>query len=73
MAKKSRKRKPQDPDSDIVWGARAIGEVINRTERQTYHLLNGDKGKRLPVQCHDGIDSASRQKLLAYVAGDKAE
>jgi hypothetical protein len=23
----------------VVWGARNIGKVINRTERQTHHLL----------------------------------
>jgi hypothetical protein len=23
----------------LVWGARNIGKVINRTERQTHHLL----------------------------------
>ena len=29
-----------DPVLDTpVWGAAAIGEVIHRTERQTYHLL----------------------------------
>jgi hypothetical protein len=24
---------------DIVWGARAIGEAINRSQRQTHYLL----------------------------------
>jgi hypothetical protein len=23
----------------LVWGAQGIGKIINRTERQTYHLL----------------------------------
>jgi hypothetical protein len=27
------------PDTDIMWGAAAIARCINRTERQTYHLL----------------------------------
>jgi hypothetical protein len=26
------------PDSDLVWGAEAIGRVINRTARQVHHL-----------------------------------
>jgi hypothetical protein len=31
---------PYDPKLDAhIWGARAIGEAINRTDRQTYHLL----------------------------------
>jgi hypothetical protein len=28
-----------DADLDLVWGAAEIARVINRTERQTYHLL----------------------------------
>jgi hypothetical protein len=70
MARKSAKLKPQDHDGDIVWGARAIGEVINRSPRQTYHLL---ENKRLPARYDDGMYSASKRKLLAHVAGDKAE
>ena len=30
-------------DDDIVWGATAIGKVINRNRRQTYKLLEGGK------------------------------
>ena len=26
-------------DDDVVWGAEAVGRVINRNPRQTYHLL----------------------------------
>jgi len=29
-----------DNNLDILWGAEAIAEVINRTRRQTHHLLN---------------------------------
>jgi hypothetical protein len=28
-----------DKQLDIVWGARAIGEAINRSQRQTHYLL----------------------------------
>ena len=29
-----------DPKLDApIWGAKSIGEVIHRTQRQTYHLL----------------------------------
>ncbi len=24
---------------DLIWGARAIGEACNRSERQVYHLI----------------------------------
>jgi len=41
------------PTPDVVWGARAIGAVIGRTERQTSHMLDrniiesaGKKGGR---------------------------
>jgi hypothetical protein len=29
----------RDDDFEIVWGAKAIGQVINQTPRQTHHLL----------------------------------
>ena len=28
-----------DEETDLVWGAEAIGRVIGRTAKQTYHLL----------------------------------
>ena len=28
------------PDSEIVWGAAAIGRLINRSPRQTHYLLS---------------------------------
>jgi hypothetical protein len=45
----------QNSDDLIVWGARDIGRVINRNERQTRHLI--DKGV-LPVRNHRGLLSA---------------
>jgi hypothetical protein len=29
-----------DENLDVLWGAEAIARVINRTRRQTHHLLN---------------------------------
>ena len=29
----------EGPDSDLVWGAAAIGREINRTKQQVYHLV----------------------------------
>jgi hypothetical protein len=41
---------PYDPNLDRpIWGAKNIASVINRTERQTYHLLEKghlDAGKK---------------------------
>lgn len=48
-------------DDQIVWGARKIGRVINRNERQTRHLIA--KGV-LPVRNHRGILSARIGDLL---------
>jgi hypothetical protein len=31
---------PTSTESDIVWGADAIGVLIDRTPRQTHYLLN---------------------------------
>jgi hypothetical protein len=33
------RKSDDDESSDLVWGARGIGRVINRTEAQTHHLL----------------------------------
>jgi hypothetical protein len=36
----SRDRRPAPAaQSDFAWGAEAIGRVINRDEKQTYHLI----------------------------------
>ena len=32
-------RRSSDEPSDFVWGAAAIGEVIDRTPTQVYHLI----------------------------------
>jgi hypothetical protein len=29
-----------DKELDVLWGAKAIAQVINRTRRQTHHLLH---------------------------------
>jgi hypothetical protein len=29
----------ENSDPDIIWGAKAIGRVLNLTERQAYHRL----------------------------------
>jgi hypothetical protein len=64
---KHKEDRPEDRNDDIVWGAREIGKVINRTARQAYYLL---EQKRLPARCDNGMYSASRQKLLAHVSGE---
>ncbi|MFB9950992.1 DNA-binding protein [Rhizobium puerariae] len=55
--------------SDLVWGAGNIGREINQTERQTFFML--EKG-HLPARKVGGKWVASRQRLLAFLAGDAA-
>jgi hypothetical protein len=59
-------RNQQQP-SDIVWGAKAIGQVINRSERETYFLLENNL---LPAVRVGRKWSASRARLLARCSGD---
>jgi hypothetical protein len=57
---------PQNLDK-FVWGAGAIGEEINRTERQTHHLLS--TGQIKCAQKKGGRWVASRTALRAEFGG----
>jgi hypothetical protein len=54
-------------DSDVLWGAEEIGQVIGRTARQTFHLLESG---HLPAKRIGGRWCGSRRKILAAVVGD---
>ena len=60
---------PDGNRNDLVWGARAIGSVINRETRQTFGLL---ESKQLPAKKVGGRWVASRQRLLNHLAGEAA-
>lgn len=38
-----------DDELDLIWGVKAISAAINRTERQTFHMLEGGRmpGKKV--------------------------
>jgi hypothetical protein len=55
--------------SDLLWGVDAIAAEINRSPRQTYHMLA--KGA-LPARKVGNRWVASRAKLRAYIAGEPA-
>jgi hypothetical protein len=55
--------------SDLCWGARAIADVIGRTERITFYMLESGA---LPARKVGGRWVASKARLLAYCAGDDA-
>jgi hypothetical protein len=54
-----------DLANDIAWGVDAIGKVIGRNARQTFHLI--DTGK-LPVKKIGGRWCASRSGLRKFFA-----
>jgi hypothetical protein len=51
-----------------VWGARAIGKVIGRPERATYHLLESEL---IPAKKVGDSWVATPRKLLAAVVGEE--
>ncbi|PYE89658.1 DNA-binding protein [Phyllobacterium leguminum] len=54
---------------DLVWGIKAIAELISRTERQTFYLASEGK---IPVKQVGGRWVASRRKLIDFFMGDAA-
>jgi hypothetical protein len=55
---------------EIAWGARAIGEVISRNERQTHHLL--ESGRIACARKVGAMWCASRRSLLREFGGEGA-
>jgi hypothetical protein len=58
----------ENETSDLVWGAEAIGAVIQRNQRQTFYLLEAG---RLPARKIGKLWCASRERLLRAVIGDE--
>jgi hypothetical protein len=56
--------RPVDPLDEPIWGARAIGEVIGRSEKSTYWLL--DKGV-LPATRVGKAWVSTRRRLRAAI------
>ena len=54
-------------EHDLVWGAAAIGGVINRPVRITFYLLESGK---LPAKKIGGRYVASRKRLLADLVSE---
>jgi hypothetical protein len=57
-----------DQNTDLLWGAEAIGKAIGRGPRAVFHLL--EKGV-LPAKRVGKRWVASREKLLRAVIGDE--
>jgi hypothetical protein len=58
-----------DDAVDVLWGARAIAKYINRSERQTYFLL--EEG-HLPGRKVGGTWTSTRCKLRAHFSIEAA-
>ena len=53
----------QPGDDEVVWGAEDIGRVINRSKRQTVHLLENG---RLPAKKVGRLWAANRGRLRRH-------
>lgn len=58
--------KPESEAMDLVWEANGIAQVIHRTPRQTFHMLESGE---LPARKVGGRWVASRRALEAYFCG----
>jgi len=52
-------------DDQIAWGAKGIAPIINRTERQTFHMLEANL---LPAVKIGGKWAATKSALMAAFA-----
>lgn len=55
---------------DLIWGARAIAQVLGCTERKTFHML--EKGELPMVRQVGSRWVASRKALEAFFVGEAA-
>jgi hypothetical protein len=55
----------EESDDELIWGAEEIGEIINRTRRQVFHLASTGA---LPVKRVGGRLVALKSRLL-QIAG----
>ena len=55
--------KSESESLDLIWGAKNIATAINRTERETFHLL---KKEKFPAKKVLGRWLSSREKLREY-------
>ncbi|RWF41854.1 MAG: hypothetical protein EOS65_10955 [Mesorhizobium sp.] len=59
----------EEDDDKIIWGAKAIGQEIDRTERQTFHLL--ERGL-LPATKVGDQWTSTRRRLRRMFGGEEA-
>lgn len=58
----------RNENMDLIWGVDAIGKLIGRTARQTYHMINSG---HLPMVKQVGERYvASRAKLISFFMED---
>jgi hypothetical protein len=54
---------------DLIWGATAIAAALNRTRRQTFHMLEAGG---LPARKVGNRWVASRKALVQHFEGERA-
>ena len=60
-----------DPKMNVIWGARAIGKVINVNQRQAFHLL---ETRAIPARKVGGQWTAEENQLREFwTEKDKSE
>jgi len=57
----------ENDNAFIVWGAEAIGAVINKRRRPAFYLLESG---RLPAKKIGGQWAASRRALISHISGE---
>jgi hypothetical protein len=57
---------PTDPDDQFVWGAEAIGKIINRNKQQTFRML--EQGL-LPAKKVNRLWVSTRRQLRQVITG----
>jgi GH35 family endo-1,4-beta-xylanase len=65
------KSSDDDDSEEVLWGAEAIGGVINRTAREVYTLLENKKENGIPIDKvgHRTLKS-TRRRLRNWAAGN---
>jgi hypothetical protein len=60
-----------DDDDEVVWGAEAIGDVINRTAREVYTLHKNKEKNGVPIdKLGHRTFRSTRRRLRNWAAGN---
>jgi len=71
MSRRISSEKPSSPDDDeVLWGAAAIGAVINRTAGQVHHLHGNKEENKIPIdKVGHRTYRSTRRRMKDWAAG----